>query len=349
MAITKKLYGTLKDGAEVFVYTLDNGKGLSAEILTYGGIIKNLYVTDKNGVKTDVVLGRDTLEDYLTNSGYLGAAIGRHANRIARGEFELNGKTYHVGINEGKNSLHGGKIGYDSRVWDAKEGGTESEPSLILTLVSPDGEEGFPGTVNITLTYTLTAENAIKINYKAVSDADTVFNMTNHSYFNLAGHDSGEMTKQILQINSGFYTPNDSECMPTGEVLSVAGTPFDFRAPKPIGQDINADFDQVEAVGGFDHNFALEGRGYRKAAIAQCVENGITMEMWTDKPAMQLYTSNGLKEGIYKGGAKYKPHDAFCLETQYFPNAMAHSHYPSPILKKDDEYNFTTEYKFIVK
>lgn len=349
MAITKSLYGTLKSGEEVYVYTLDNGKGVSAEILTYGGIIKNLYVTDKNGVKTDIVLGRDTLEDYLTNDGYIGAAIGRHANRIARGEFELSGNTYHVGINEGKNSLHGGKVGFDKKVWEAKEGGTDNAPSLIMSLVSPDGEEGFPGTVEVTMTYTITEDNALKINYKAVSDKDTVLNLTNHSYFNLAGHDSGEMTKQVLQINSGFYTPNDSECMPTGEVLSVAGTPFDFRTPKAIGRDINADFAQIQAVGGFDHNFAIEGRGYRMAAVAKCEENGINMEVWTDKPAMQLYTSNALPEGTYKNGAKYKPHDAFCLETQYFPNAMAHSHYPSPILKKGEVYDFTTEYKFIVK
>lgn len=349
MAITKSLYGTLKSGEEVYVYTLDNGKGVSAEILTYGGIIKNLYVTDKNGVKTDVVLGRNTLEDYLENDGYLGAAIGRHANRIARGEFELSGNTYHVGINEGKNSLHGGNTGYDSRVWEAEESGSDNAPSLIMMLTSPDGEEGFPGNVKITMTYTITRDNALKINYKAVSDKDTVLNLTNHSYFNLAGHDSGNMEKQFLQINSGFYTPNDSECMPTGEVLSVEGTPFDFRNPKPIGQDINADFAQIQAVGGFDHNFAIEGRGCRMAAKAECMENGIVMEVWTDKPAMQLYTSNALSEGAYKNGAKYKPHDAFCLETQYFPNAMAHSHYPSPILRKGETYDFTTEYKFIVK
>lgn len=349
MSVTKSLFGTLKTGEEVYIYTLDNHNGVCAEILNYGGIVRNLYVTDRNGVKTDVVLGRETLGDYLKNDGYIGAAIGRHANRIARGEFVLNGKTYNVGINEGKNSLHGGIVGYDSRVWTANEGGTDSEPALVLTLTSPDGEEGFPGTVNITLTYTLTAQNALKINYRAVSDADTVFNMTNHSYFNLAGHASGNMYKQVLQINSGFYTPNDSECMPTGEVLSVEGTPFDFRSPKPIGQDINADFAQIQAVCGFDHNFAIEGRGYRMAAAAKCEDNGIAMEVWTDKPAMQLYTSNALPEGDYKDGAHYRPHDAFCLETQYFPNAMAHSHYPSPILKKGEVYDFTTEYKFIAK
>lgn len=348
MSITKTSFGKMSDGEKVYSYLLDNGNGLSAEILTYGGIIKNLYVTDKKGKKTDVVLGRDTLEDYLKNDGYLGALIGRHANRIARGQFELGGEKYSVGINEGHNSLHGGNIGFDQKVWSAKEKDA-AEPSLELSIVSKDGEEGFPGKLDVTVTYTLTKENALKINYKAVSDKDTVVNMTNHSYFNLAGHASGTIDNQILQINSGFYTPNDNECMPTGEVLSVMGTPFDFRAPKPIGQDINSDFEQIEMFGGYDHNFAIAGRGYRKAAAAECLENGITMEVYTDKPAMQLYTSNALPEGIYKGGERYNIHQAFCLETQYFPNAMAYSHYPSPILKKDEEYNFTTEYRFIVK
>lgn len=348
MAITKAVFGKTPEGENVYVYTLDNGNGLSAEILNFGGIIKNLYVTDANGNKTDVVLGRESLEDYLKNNGYLGALIGRHANRIAKGKFSLNGAEYSVGVNEGSNSLHGGNCGFDKKVWSAKENDGE-EPSLELSLVSPDGDEGFPGKLDVTVTYTLTKENSVKINYKAVSDKDTVVNMTNHSYFNLAGHASGTVDKQILQINSAFYTPNDNECMPTGEVLSVSGTPFDFRVPKPIGQDINADFEQIEMFGGYDHNFAINGRGYRLAAIAKCIENGIAMEVYTDKPAMQLYTSNGLEEGIYKDGARYNIHQAFCLETQYFPNAMSFSHYPSPILKKGEEYNFTTEYKFIVK
>lgn len=348
MSITKTNFGKTPDGAKVYLYLLDNGKGLSAEIINYGGIIKNLYVTDNKGNKTDVVLGRETLEEYLKNDGYLGALIGRHANRIAQGEFELNDRKYNVGINEGRNSLHGGIAGFDKKVWGVKEIDGD-EPSIELSIVSEDGEEGFPGKLDVTVTYTLTSENALKINYRAVSDKDTVVNMTNHSYFNLAGHSSGTIDKQILQINSGFYTPNDNECMPTGEVLSVAGTPFDFRAPKPIGQDISSDFEQIEMFGGYDHNFAIEGRGYRKAAIAKCLENGIAMEVYTDKPAMQLYTSNALPEGIYKDKERYGIHQAFCLETQYFPNAMAHSHYPSPILKKGEEYNFTTEYKFIVK
>lgn len=348
MSISKTNFGKTPSGEKVVLYTLDNGKGLSAEIMNYGGIIKNLYVTDKNGVKTDVVLGRETLEDYLTNDGYLGALIGRHANRISNGKFELNGKEFCVGINEGHNSLHGGVIGFDKKVWNVKEENS-SEPSIELSIVSPDGEEGFPGNLSVTVTYTLTENNGLKINYKAVSDADTVVNLTNHAYFNLAGHDSGVIDSQLLQINADFYTPNDNECMPTGEVLSVVNTPFDFRLAKEIGKDINSDFDQIEMFGGYDHNFVIAGRGFRKAATAVCTENGITMEVYTDKPAMQLYTSNGLNEGLYKNKVRYNIHQGFCLETQFFPNAMAFSHYPSPILKKGDEYNFTTEYRFIVK
>ena len=348
MPIIKNYFGQTPAGEKVYAYLLTGGGGLSAEIITYGGILKNLYVLDRNGVKTDVVLGRAALSDYLNNDGYLGALIGRHANRISGSAFELNGTVYKVGANEGKNSLHGGVCGFDKKVWsaDAIDG---DEPSLKLSIISPDGEEGFPGTLSVTVTYTVTSDNALKISYKAVSDKDTVVNLTNHAYFNLAGHDSGTVDNQILQINSSFYTPNDNECMPTGEVLSVTGTPFDFRAPKPIGQDINSDFEQIKMFGGYDHNFALAGRGYRLGASAMCEENGICMEMYTDKSAVQLYTSNGLKEGVYKDGAKYGVHCGFCLETQYFPNAMAHSHYPSPILRKGEEYRFTTAYKFIVK
>lgn len=349
MAITKKMYGTTPDGESVYEYTLDNNNGMSVVIINYGGIITNLYVTDKNGVKTDVVLGRENLEQYLKNDGYLGALIGRHANRIKKGVFELNGKEYHVGINEGANSLHGGVHGFDQKVWDAIEEGTDSEPSLVLSITSEDGEEGFPGNLDVTVTYTLTKNNSLIINYKAKSDADTVCNMTNHSYFNLAGHDSGVIDAHVLWINSSFYTPNDSEGMPTGEVLSVAGTPFDYRAPKPIGQDIAADFEQIQMYNGFDHNYMISGRGYRKAAEAKCLENGIGMEVYTDQPAMQLYTSNGLPEGIYKNGAEYKIHQAFCLETQCVPNAMEFSHYPGPVLKKKQVYDTTTEYKFTVE
>lgn len=345
MAIKKRLYGTMPTGENVYAYTLDNGKGVSAEIINYGAIVTKLLVADKHGEVQDVVLGRASLEEYLNNAGYIGAAIGRHANRIAKGEFVLNGETYHVGINESPNSLHGGVVGFDKKLWDVTE--SETEQAIILSYSSPDGEEGFPGKLETVIKYSITEENGLRIEYRAASDKDTVCNLTNHSYFNLNGHESGNIYSHILQINSGFYTPNDSECMPTGEVLSVAGTPFDFRAPKPIGQDINADFEQIQMFGGYDHNFAISGRGLRIAATATGDKTGITMQVITNQPGMQLYTGNAIKPGVHKGEKEYEVHDAFCLETQVFPNAMAHSHYPGPILKKCHTYSHITEYRFI--
>ena len=346
MSITKKEYGIAKTGETVYSYTLDNGNGLSADIITYGGIVTNLYAPDKDGNKVDVVIGRNNLEEYFRNDGYVGALIGRHANRIAGSKFELNGETYVLNPNENANNLHGGLEGFDKKVWNAAEGGTDSEPALILTLHSPDGDEGFPGNLDVTVTYTLTAENALKIEYKAVSDKDTVVNMTNHSYFNLAGHDSGTIDNQLMQINSSFYTPNDAEGMPTGEILSVTDTTFDFRKEKAIGGGFTSGHPQIELFNGYDHNFVIDGYGMRFAAKARCAENGITMAVYTNLPSMQLYTSNGLPEANYKNGAKGGLHAAFCLETQCFPNAMKYLHYPNPILKAGEEYHAVTEYKF---
>ena len=347
MSISKKLYGTLPDGGEVYAYTIDNEKGVKLEFLNYGGIVTKLLVKNRNGEYTDVVLGRASLEEYLKNDGYIGAAIGRHANRIAKGEFEIDGVKYKVGINENSNSLHGGVTGFDKKLWDVTE--SETDNSVILTYTSPDGEEGFPGKLVTAMKYTVTDDNAFKIEYRALCDKDTVCNLTNHSYFNLSGHESGSINDQILQINAEFYTPNNNEGMPTGEVLSVAGTPFDFRAPKPIGQDIDADFEQIQMFNGFDHNYAISGRGYRLAAIAKSLETGITMQVYTNQPAMQLYTANALTAGVHKGDKEYAVHDAFCLETQVFPNAMAHSHYPAPLLKKGHTYKHVTEYRFITE
>lgn len=345
MSVTKKLYGTMPDGKEVFEYTLDNGSGLCAKILNYGGIITELLVNDKNGNPTDVVLGRNNLEEYLKNSGYLGAAIGRYGNRLSNASFTLNGKEYNVGMNDGKNSLHGGIVGFDKKIWDVEE--VEKDNAIILSYTSPDGEEGFPGNLNVKIKYSLTKENGLKLAYTAVCDEDTVCNLTNHSYFNLGGHNSGAMTNQICQMNVSFYTPNNSECMPTGEIASVSGTPFDFRVPKPFGQDIDSDFEQIKMFGGYDHNMVIDGRGLRKAAIIKSLETGITMEVITNQPGVQLYTSNMLDSGTYKNGASYTNHQGFCLETQSFPNAMEHAHFPGPVLKKGEIYSHITEYRFV--
>lgn len=331
-----------KTGETVYCYTLDNGRGMSAEIITYGGIIKNLYVPDRHGHKTDVVLGRNTLEDYFNNDGYLGALIGRHANRIAGAKFTLNTVEYNVGANERGNSLHGGFCGFDKKVWQAAA--DEENTALTMTMTSPDGEEGFPANLKVSVTYTITEDNVLRIEYKAKADGDTVVNLTNHSYFNLAG--GGTIDNQRLWINSSFYTPNDEECMPTGEVLSVERTPFDFRNEKAIGEGFTSSHRQITLFGGYDHNFVIDGAGFRKAAFASCTDTGITMETWTSEAGMQLYTANALPEGEYKNGAHCGIHSAFCLETQCFPNAMKHRHFPSPVLKAGEEYHSVTEYAF---
>ncbi len=343
MSVTKKLYGTLPTGEDVYAYTLTNENGLSAEIINYGAIITKLIVKDKNGAEHDVVLGRASIKEYLNNDGYIGAAIGRHANRIACGKFDINGMEYNVGINENGNSLHGGKDGFDKKLWNV----TEYENAVLMTCVSPDGEEGFPGTMIVSIKYSVTESNALKIEYNAVCDKDTVCNLTNHSYFNLNGHESGKIYSHELMINADFYTPNDSECMPTGEIEAVCDTPFDFRQPKEIGKDIDADHEQIQAVSGFDHNYVIKGTGYRLAAVVRGNETGITMEVHTNQPGMQLYTANALPSGVNKSGYEYQVHDALCLETQLFPNSMANPHFPTPVLRKNQVYSHITEYKFL--
>lgn len=340
--IKKTSVGRIKE-KEIFLYTLDNGNGLSAEIYNYGGIIRSLVINGR-----DVVLGREGFEDYLNNDGYLGAAIGRHANRIKNSRFILNGNEYNVGANEKGNSLHGGNTGFDKYVWDVNEI-NGSEPSLELSILSPDGDEGFPGNLSLKMTYTLTAENSLKIHYEAVCDKDTVVNLTNHSYFNLDGHSSGTVYNQSLWLNSDFYTPNTDECMPYGVVLSVKDTPFDFTAAKKIGTDIGSAYEQVQMFDGYDHNFALSGRGFRRVAAMTSSDGSLEMDTYTDLPGIQVYSANCLEAGSYKDGAPYGKHNAVCLETQYFPNSMENSHFIAPILNAGEKFDSVTEYKFIVK
>lgn len=336
--IKKENFGQI-NGKDVYLYTLDNENGLKAEITNYGGIIKSLCV---NG--TDVVLGKDSLEDYLDNDAYFGAVIGRNSNRISNGEFTINGKKYYVTKNNGNLNHHGGNIGFDKKVWDAEKV-DGLEPKLILTLFSEDGEEGFPGNAEIKVTYTLTKENGLNIHYEATSDKDTVMNLTNHSYFNLNGHDSGVIDNQTLQVLGGFFTPNSDECMPYGEILSVKGTPFDLREPKAFKIAFDSDCEQITKFLGYDHNFVLDGKGFRK--IAEAKGDNITMEVYSDTVGAQIYTGNFINDSkICKGGAVYGKHHAFCVETQFYPNSMEFVHFPSPVLKAGEKYDSTTEYKF---
>ncbi len=341
MSINKIKFGEC-DASTVYLYTLTNKNGLTAEILNYGGIIRKLIY---KGV--DVVLGRDTMEEYINNNGCFSALIGRNSNRIENAEFELNGKIYKLFANNGRNNLHGGKVGFDKKIWDV-EMIDDVEPSIVLTTVSPDGEEGFPGTVKVSVTYTLTNDNSIKIHYVGESDADTVLNMTNHAYFNLNGHSAGCVDNHTLWLDCDFFTPNSDECIPTGEILSVKNTPFDFTVEKSIGEGFKSCHEQIKKFGGYDHNFAINGRGYRKAGRLKGDKTGIVMEIYTDQSAVQIYSGNGIEEGrVCKDGMVYGKHHGVCFETQAFPNSLKFSHFPNGILKKGEKYDTITTYKFI--
>lgn len=338
--IEKVPYGKVGEN-DVFLYKMDNGRGLSAEIISYGGIVRTLKF---DGV--DVVLGRDSLEEYMDNTGYYGALVGRNSNRIAKGEFILNGKKYTLAKNDKGNNLHGGNMCFSKRVWESKTV-DKAEPSLILTLISADGDEGFPGKVKVKVTYTLTKENGLKIHYEGKSSEDTILNLTNHSYFNLNGHDSGTIDSHEISVASDFYTPNTEECMPYGVVSLAKGTAFDLRKKVTFERAFSSGDPQIELFSGFDHNLALSGFGFRKFAEAKGDKTGIIMECFTDRPAVQLYTGNVIdEERVCKDGAVYPRHGGFCLETQVFPNAMEYSHFPSPILKKGEKYETVTEYRF---
>ena len=342
MSITKKSFGTI-DAGEVLAYTVDNGKGLSAEILTMGGTIRRLVF---NG--TDVVLGREKLEGYVADDTYFGALIGRNSNRIEGCEFELNGKTYKLCANDkGRdNNLHGGKVGFNTKIWDvtAVDG---DEPKLILTASAKDGEEGFPANVTVKVTYTLTSDNSLKIHYEGETDGDTLMNLTNHAYFNLNGHESGDTKNHMLWLDSDFFTPINDQCVPDGRVLATRGTAFDFTTPKAVGADLDIESEHMKTAKGYDHNFAINGRGFRKFAVLTGDKSGIKMECYTDRPAVQLYGGNWVDAGIpCKEGAIYGEYQGLCLETKVFPNYMKYSHFPSGILKKGEKYDSVTEYKF---
>jgi len=348
MAVEKSFFGKI-DETEVYQYTMSNGSGMTIKVIDRGATIRCIVVPDKAGNMVDVALAYGKAECYKTNAEYFGNAVGRYANRIGGASMEIGGKEYNLGANSGKDCLHGGFLGFDKKQWDVKIVNDGDEPELKFGLFSPDGEEGFPGNLNVEMSYKLTAENSLIINYNAVSDADTVVNLTNHSYFNLAGHDAGVIDDQILQLNCSFFTPNTADCTPYGEIRPVKGTAHDFTTPKKFAEGFNKGDEQVELFNGFDHNFVIDGRGYRKFAVAYNPENGICMECFTDKPGVQLYTGCMLDCQDGKDGAHYGIHGAFCLETQYFPNSMKCAHFPSPILKANEKYDFTTEYKFSVK
>jgi aldose 1-epimerase len=347
----KSEFGKLESGETVHLYTLQSASGMEVKITNFGGIITSIRVPDKNDTMGNVVLGFDSLEDYTKFHPYFGALVGRYANRIGGGLFKLDGMNFSLAQNNGQNSLHGGIVGFDKKLWKSKEFENESGVGVELEYMSPDGEEGYPGNMNCKVIYTLTNDNELKIQYQATTDKTTVINLTNHSYFNLK--DGGESTilDHEVVISSNQITPTDEGSIPTGELMEVEGTPFDFREPHTIGERIESDHQQIQFGGGYDHNYVLEDNSNLKfTASAYEPQSGRFMEVYTTEPGVQLYTGNFL--GTAPEGAeppRFEFRTGFCLETQHFPDSPNRPEFPSVVLNPGNTFESTTVYKFSVK
>jgi aldose 1-epimerase len=343
-SIWRNEFGKTADGTVVEQCVLSNGRGLTAKVITYGAILTELHVPDRDGKTADVVLGFDNLPDYLKGHPMFGATVGRVANRIAKGKFTLDGKEYTLARNGGPNAIHGGKVGFDKRVWKAEPKLTADGSSVRLTYHSPDGEEGYPGNLTATVTYTLTNDNALRLDYTATTDKATPVNLTNHSYFNLAGAGSGDILGHELMLAADNYTPTDATLIPTGAIKPVRGTPLDFTTPALIGARIA----QLRKFpGGYDHNYVINGGG-KKLTLAARVrdpKSGRVMEMFTTEPGVQLYTMNSDVK-LRGKGATYGRHGGFCLEAQHYPDAVNRPEFPPVILRPGETYRQTTVYKF---
>lgn len=337
MECTQAPFGATRDGLPVTAYCLRNGSGASVTLLDYGATVQSLCVLNRRGGTTDVALGYDTLAEYEAQDAYLGATVGRVANRIGGACFSLNGTHYPLARNDGENHLHGGLLGFDKRLWHAALQGD----ALVFSRLSPDGEEGYPGNLQVTVAFSLTEDNALRIRYDAETDRDTLINLTNHTYFNLNG--GGTVLDHTLQVFAQRITENDSASLPTGRALDVTGTPFDFRQPKTIGADIGEADEQLRRGGGYDHNFVLAGR---QAAVLFSAQSGVELTVETDLPGMQVYTANFLSQRQGKAGRRMGPRDGVCLETQLFPNAMRCYGFPSPVLHPGEHLHLETIYRF---
>ena len=353
-SMKKTDFGRMPDGTHIDLYVLTNRHGMTASITNFGATLVSLKVPDRNGKPADVVLGYDSLEGYLGDKANLGATIGRYANRIARGRFELNHIEYKLATNNGVNHIHGGIKGFNKAVWHAKEVSAKDDQALELTYLSKDGEEGYPGNLSAKVVYTLTDQNELRIEYSATTDKDTVVNLTNHSYFNLAGQDAGSILHHQLTIHASSFTPVDATLIPTGEIRNVQGTPFDFRNATAIGARINQNDPQLVIGHGYDHNWILDRQTGDNKALIQAAEaydpsSGRVLEVWTTEPGIQLYTSNYL-DGVHgKGDHVYQRRDAFCLETEHFPDSPNHPAFPTAELKPGGRYSSTTIYKFLTR
>lgn len=353
MSITKEYFGTTPDGREVSRYLLQNPNGMKVAILDFAGAIQQLLVPDRRGRLVDVVGGYDSIFDYYYGDGYQGSLVGRIGNRIKEGKFTLEGKQYTLAVNNGPNHLHGGIKGFSSKVWAATPIDGE-EPQLRLNYVSPDGEEGYPGTLDVTVTYTLKKENALEIRYVATTDKTTIVNLTNHAYFNLGGFASGKIFDHELWLDADTYLPTDETLIPTGELRPVSGTPFDFTVPKTVGRDFGADNEDLRFAGGYDHCFNFvggESATPRHRATLYAPATGILMKTYTDLPAVQFYSGNFLNnpDHPFKGGYPQGLQNALCLETQKMPDSINHENFTNVVLKPGEVYDHTTCYAFGVK
>lgn len=350
--ISKEAFGEA-DSQAVDLYTLTNANHIEMQVTNYGGIVTSIKVPDKNGVPADIVLGYSKLKDYIANSPYFGAIIGRYGNRIAKGKFSIDGHEYTLKINNGENALHGGLKGFDKVVWKATPIKNANSVSLEMHYLSKDGEEGYPGNLNVTVVYTLTNKNTFEIQYTATTDKPTIVNLTNHTYWNLAGEGSGDVLNQQLMINADYFTPVDSGLIPTGEKRAVADTPFDFRTPHMIGERIGADNQQLKFAGGYDHNFILNKKNISDTVLAATVyepESGRFLEVYTTEPGIQFYSGNFLDGSIIgKSGEPYEFRNGLCLETQHFPDSPNKPDFPSTVLRPGETYSTKTIYKFSTK
>ncbi len=342
-------FGKNSRGEETSLYQLENQNHMVAKVSDHGATLVSVLVPDKEGNVKDVVLGYDKASDYEASTCYFGATVGRNGNRIEHAQFKIDGKLYKIAANQGENNLHSGPNGFERALWKVK---SQTKNSVTFSHLSLEEEQGFPGNLEVEVTYTLTDDNAVEIFYKGTADKTTVMNFTNHSYFNLGGHGSGSVAGQELQILADGYNPvKDSKSIPTGEVAPVEGTPMDFREMKPIGRDIEAEFEQLKFTGGYDHNYVLSDKAgeMKVMARAYCKETGIALEASTDCCGVQLYAGNFIGSQTGKAGASYCDRCGFCLETQFYPNAVNQENFPSPVVKAGETFTTKTSYRFYIK
>ncbi|MBS7009439.1 aldose epimerase family protein [Anaerostipes sp.] len=347
MSIKKEWYGRTTNEKDAWLFTIENTKGMKVQVSNFGAVLTSLWVKNKNGELKDVVLGYEKLEGYFDNHPMFGAVVGRNINRISNGRFEIDGVTYELEKNRGRHNIHSDKEnGFHKVLWDYEPA---ADNGVKFTYISPEGEQGFPGTLIFSVTYILTEACGLVISYRGVSDKKTLINVSNHTYFNLGGHESGNIYNTKIRIFADEYTPVDAERIPTGEIASVQGTPFDFIEAQRIGNKLNEQSPELQSSGGFDHNFVIQNQniGIRKAAEASCEEEGIRMEIYSDLPGLQFYTSNVLEQIKGKDGAVYGKHSGFCMEPQYYPNSINTEGFYTPLFKKNEEYKTTTIYQFI--